>query len=323
PLTVTDEATTESDRDPAASLVKEVSEVVDVNDNDLTDTGDEIWYRFTITNDGNVTLTDPVVTDPMLAAAGVTVSCPTGPVAPGRSVTCAAEAPYVVTLADTNGGEIVNTATASVTPPPGAPVPTIPPAEATTPTDQAPGLSVSKSVDATELVLDEELTYTITATNGGNVTLEDVSISDDEFTGSGSLSPLDCTPAAPAVLDPGEVMTCTATYRVTQDDVDLSVIENTASGSGVPPSGTPVTDEAAAPVPADVAPSSVLTKSVNETVDVNGNELLDAGDEIWYKFEFENTGNVTLTDPVVTDPMLAAAGIGVDCPTRIPPGESV
>ena len=64
------------------------------------------------------------------------------------------------------------------------------------------------------------------------------------------LSAVDCTPATPATLAPGDTIDCSATYTVTQADVDAGSIDNTATISGLDPTDTPVTDTAAATVQA-------------------------------------------------------------------------
>ena len=64
-----------------------------------------------------------------------------------------------------------------------------------------------------------------------------------------------------------------------------------------------------------------LDKSAGRPVDVNKSSLTDAGDTIRYRFEVQNTGNVTLDDVAVVDPRLADAGIDVACaPTTLAPG---
>ncbi|WP_052665041.1 DUF7507 domain-containing protein [Nitriliruptor alkaliphilus] len=94
---------------PELTLVKS-AEVVDVNGNALTDAGDEIWYSFTVTNDGNVTLTDVSVDDPLLADAGITITCDPTTLLPGDSVVCTADAAYVITQADVDAGAVENVA---------------------------------------------------------------------------------------------------------------------------------------------------------------------------------------------------------------------
>ncbi|WP_245617718.1 DUF11 domain-containing protein, partial [Nitriliruptor alkaliphilus] len=307
---------------PAYTLVKS-AEVVDVNGNALTDAGDEIWYSFELVNTGNVTLTEVSVDDPLLADAGITITCDPTTLLPGESVVCTADAAYVITQADVDAGGVHNVATGSVQVPPGSPEPEDPTDENLVPTDQVAGIDLVKSADATELVAGETVTYTFTATNIGNVTLTDVVISETSFTGSGEISELSCDPDQPAVLLPGEQLTCTATYVVTQADVDAGQVHNQADVSGLDPDGGMVTDADTADVPGELVPAYTLVKSA-EVVDVNGNALTDAGDEIWYSFELVNTGNVTLTEVSVDDPLLAANSITITCdPTTLLPGESV
>ncbi|GMA33446.1 DUF7507 domain-containing protein [Litorihabitans aurantiacus] len=243
------------DRTVAYTLVKS-AEVTDVNDNDLTDVGDEIAYSFLVTNTGTTTLSDVSVSDPTLAEAGIAITCDPTTLAPGEFVTCTADEPYVVTQADVDNGEIVNTATATATPPPGVDPPTPPTSTVETPTDGTPGLTLVKTVNATEVVLDQEVTYTFVATNTGTLTLDDVTVTvtEESFTGTGELSALDCAPLQPATLAPGEDLTCTATYVITQADVDAGTVDNTASASGTDPFGTTVGDEDDATLPADRAP---------------------------------------------------------------------
>lgn len=91
--------------DPAPAL--ELEKLADTNV--VNEEGEEIAYRFVVTNTGNVTLSDVAVDDPKLGS----VTCPETVLAPGESVTCTGDAPYVVTAADVTAGEVVNIATAS------------------------------------------------------------------------------------------------------------------------------------------------------------------------------------------------------------------
>ncbi len=69
-----------------------------------------------MTNTGNVTLTAVGVSDPQVGP----VTCPVTTLAPGASTTCTKT--YTLTQADVDAGSVVNTATASGTPPTGAAV---------------------------------------------------------------------------------------------------------------------------------------------------------------------------------------------------------
>ncbi len=68
-----------------------------------------VTYSFVVTNTGNVTLTDVMVTDPMPGLSAVT--CPSTTLAPAASMTCTAT--YTTTPADVAGGSITNVATVS------------------------------------------------------------------------------------------------------------------------------------------------------------------------------------------------------------------
>lgn len=308
---------------PEIKLLKRVASVDDANGNDLTDLGDEVHFVFDVANTGNVTLSGIAIDDPLLAGLGIAVSCAPTTLVPGGSVTCTADEPYVITQADMDAGTVENVATATGSPPKG-PVVETPESSTVTPTEGAAGIELVKTVDKTDLVVGETLTYTFVATNTGDVTLSEVVVEESAFTGSGTVSALDCDPLASSVLAPGESMECVATYVVTQADVDAGMVDNTATSTGTPPSGPKVTDEDKVKVPGAPDPELLLNKRVSSVTDVNGNGLTDLGDEIDFMFDLENIGNVMLTNVAVDDPMLAGLGITVTCdPTALAPGASM
>ena len=112
--------------------------------------------------------------------------------------------------------------------------------------------------------------------------------------------------------------TCTATYVSTLADFDAGSIENTATADGTAPGGSAVISEpSAATVTVAQAPALSLVKRA-ETIDKNGNGVVNVGDEISWTFLVTNTGNVTITSIAVTDPTAGA----VDCPVvSLAPGE--
>ena len=69
--------------------------------------GEVLTYTFVVTNDGDVTLTNVRVDDPLVSP----VVCADASLAPAASTTCTGD--YTVTQADVDAGEIINTATAS------------------------------------------------------------------------------------------------------------------------------------------------------------------------------------------------------------------
>lgn len=109
--------------DKSLALVKSAA-VVDVDGDGVTGLGDHILYSFDVTNTGDVTMTDIAITDDLLSAQvpPITVTCAPTTIAPTEVAHCTADAPYVVTQADVEATEVVNTATADGTPPTGPPV---------------------------------------------------------------------------------------------------------------------------------------------------------------------------------------------------------
>ncbi|MCB1030504.1 MAG: LPXTG cell wall anchor domain-containing protein, partial [Acidimicrobiales bacterium] len=103
----------------------------------------------------------------------------------------------------------------------------------------APGIDLVKTGEAVDgNGVGDEITYTLVATNTGNVTLTGVTISDPMLGG-------DVTPAAVAnwssgvvgTLNPGDTVTTEVPYTLTQADIEAGSVINTAVASGTPPSG--------------------------------------------------------------------------------------
>ena len=98
------------------------------------------------------------------------------------------EASYTVTEADVLAGSVVNTATAKGTSPdPDEPDVPVTPGDVTVPTEDPNGhLTVTKAVTSTTpeagYALGDVITYRITATNDGNLTITNITVT-DELTG--------------------------------------------------------------------------------------------------------------------------------------------
>ncbi|MFD5424383.1 Ig-like domain-containing protein [Streptomyces sp. NPDC127084] len=88
----------------------------------VTAAGQRVDYAYTVTNTGNVTLTEVGVSETEFSGSGPdpAVTCPQDPLAPGSSTVCTAV--YTVTEADMAAGGVDNTARATGTPPAGDPV---------------------------------------------------------------------------------------------------------------------------------------------------------------------------------------------------------
>ncbi|GAA4894385.1 hypothetical protein GCM10025789_09570 [Tessaracoccus lubricantis] len=306
-VTDTDDETVTGQEFPAIQLLKSA----DVDSYDSV--GDVITYTFVSTNTGNVTLTDVMITDPLEGLSELTCDLE-APVtlAPGESLTCTAT--YVVTQADLDDGSVDNVATTVGTPPEGEDV--TDDDDETVPGEQLPAIDLLKTASPTIYdAVDDVITYTFVSTNTGNVTLTDVMITDPLE----GLTELTCDLEAPVTLAPGESLTCTATYLITQDDLDSGSVYNLATTVGTPPEGEDVTDDDDETVTGEAFPVIELVK----TADVDSYDSV--GDVITYTFVSTNTGNVTLTDVMITDPLegLTELTCDLEAPVTLAPGESL
>jgi uncharacterized repeat protein (TIGR01451 family) len=229
---------------PKASIRKEVSAIADLSGDGATpNLGDGIDYSFTVSNTGNVTLSNVVVSDPLLADLGTTITCPAGPLPPGASTSCTPDNPHLITQADVDAGAVANAATVTADTPPGSPpLPPVPPSSTSTPTLQAPGLSLRKSAQLADLDADtladvgETIVYRFDVRNTGNLTLTQVTMDDSR------LADLHLTVSCPrSIVAPGDSMVCTSTpYTVTQADLAAGRVLNVATATGDSPKHVPV-----------------------------------------------------------------------------------
>ncbi len=283
----------------------------------VVDEGDTIVYSFEVENTGNVTLSNAVVSDPLITDApnNGSINCPAGIASldPGDIVICTAT--YTITQSDIDAGIVSNMASATGTPPPSIPPLGAPVADSTNAVDIAsdPQLEVSKSVAPLTAPLQENniISYTIEVFNTGNVTINGVAPIDSgpTFNGVAGTNALSAFTPATTDLAPNTSQQFMATYALSQMDIDqiaaasdpLTAIMNSASASGSPANGTlPTVDPSVTQTGALSAPSVELTKSSTAPASVA------AGENITYRFELQNTGNVTLVNPVVNDAQCSA-----------------
>jgi uncharacterized repeat protein (TIGR01451 family) len=197
----------------------------------------------------------------------------------------------VVTLAESDAGEIVNTGSVTAQPPAGGPE--IGTSTVTTVITQNPAIDLVKDAPTGTLAVGGTLTYTVTATNTGNVTLTDVVVTD------ALLSPGSATCVS---IAPTETCVLTGTYVVTQADMDAGEILNTADVTGTPPAGGSVTGTSSVTTVLPQSPLLGVVK-IGTFNDENGDGLGQLGETISYTFRVENTGNLTLTDITLADPL--------------------
>ncbi|MDT0554367.1 DUF7507 domain-containing protein, partial [Patiriisocius hiemis] len=223
----------------------------DENGNGCVDLGETIVYDFVVTNLGNVTLTNVIVTDPLVTVVG-------GPVdlAAGDSDTETFSAIYTVTQDDVNAGSVTNQATAEGLDPLGNIVSDLSDNNSNFEDDstitvlcQMPMISLEKSGifndengDGSTQV-GETISYFFTVTNTGTVTVFNITL-DDPLPG------IEIEGGPIAVLEPGEVdsTTFTATYTVTEADIANQEVVNQATATGEDSNGNEVSDTSDDPI---------------------------------------------------------------------------
>jgi len=214
------------DQAPGLAIVKSASVA------GLTAAGQEIEYRFRVTNTGNVTASDVEVVEGDFSGSGELseVACDLDRLLPGQRVDCTAE--YSVTQADIDAGGLTNTAGATATVP-GAAGPVS--AEPSTHSLEFVGvmaLDLSKSGTPVDVDGDERVTvkdrirWTFTVTNEGAATVFDLVV-DDPMAGD--------VACENDVLAPGESTDCAATaeYQITPAQAAAGAVVNIATASAV------------------------------------------------------------------------------------------
>lgn len=274
----TDDPTiTELLQTPSIELVKTGT----LNDGgDGVDAGDEIDYEFTVTNTGNTTLYDIVLTDTDLTSGPTALSPLTDEdgdgtaddLAVGASATSTGS--YTLTQADVDAGEYVNTAEVTGDDPEGTPV-TDDDTDTQTLT-RTPELTVTKNETSRSYVVGEFVTYDIIVTNTGNVTVDNIDVVDDNAT--------ILTGNPVGTLVPGASATLTAEHEVVQADVDAGFVANSATANGDSPTGT---DDVA-----DISDTGTDTDG-NTIID---NELVETSNTL----DPADTNGDSTDDPTVT-----------------------
>jgi uncharacterized repeat protein (TIGR01451 family) len=290
----TDDASVAVEQAPAIAVDKAIATITGGNGNTSADAaGDVLNYTITVSNPGNVTLTDVIVSDVLtgLSTVGLTL-------APGQSQTYLTS--YVLTQQDldSNGGGdgyVENTATADSAQTglvsDVEPIQVLP----------RPSLALNKSLvsiiggngNAVADAAGDVLQYTATVINEGNVTLTNVSVTDV----STGLNVTGLT------LAPGESAVYGSTYSLTQADVDSN-----GDGDGYHDNiAYADSDQTAQLSDAESTPllrtiGLGVEKNVTSITGGNNNGFADqAGESLNYSINVYNAGTVTLTNVTVVD----------------------
>jgi uncharacterized repeat protein (TIGR01451 family) len=248
---------------PALSVTKTFS----TNNTDATTystVGQVITYGFSVKNTGNVTLTTVSLSDPSLPSFAVTCAAN---LAPGASETCTGTGnTHTVSQADLNAGSLSNTVTANgTTATAGAPSAAM--STVTTNAVQNPQLTLVKtdSLNGAKYTAPGEIiTYTVTATNFGNVTLHDVVVTDTP-----TLDGYSCSATSGGSLDPGVSVICSGTHTVTEADLSAGSITDTASAASTETSAPDAPDTVYAEE-TQICSGDKITQSASDGVITDG-----------------------------------------------------
>ncbi|WP_187977270.1 DUF11 domain-containing protein [Mycetocola sp. JXN-3] len=281
--------------------------------------GQSIAYAFEVTNTGDVPMTQVAVADALPGLSALTYTWPAeaGVLAPGQ--VAKAHASYVLTQADVDAGTVHNSATVSGADPGGVRVDSPASTVDSVITGSATISLVKSASRATVSRAGDVITYSLVATNTGTTTLSEVSVK-DLVPGVDVVSTVWPTGTPAGVLAPGAAVVVTATYKVTQADIDRGVIENQATSSALSPRGVKVDDASQTTVSVTGGAALTIVKSASPS-DEAGYVL---GQKITYSFVVTNTGNKTVSTPVVTETAFDGSGaLALDCaglPAVLAPG---
>ncbi len=268
---------------PNTSAVLSLTKADDLNPAHYDHVGQVVTYTITASNSGNVPLHNVVVSDnPSLSGFGCTPSTP-ATLAVGASIEC--KGSHTITQSDLGAGSFTDTASASST------EVTATDAQDTVYSNQNATLSLTKSDNLNPTKFDhvgQLVTYTLTATNSGNVTLHNVFVSDNP-----TLDAFNCIPALPASLAPGASVVCTGTHSISQVDLDAGRFDDTASATSTEDNAPNATDT--------IFYNAYPVLSLTKTDSLNPTKFDHVGQLVTYTLTATNETNITLHNVTISD----------------------
>ncbi|MEU7798956.1 choice-of-anchor A family protein [Micromonospora arborensis] len=305
----------------AADLTPAITVVKSSTTTTITSVGQQVPYRYLVTNTGRVPLQQMYVSESTVTVAPI--DCPKTTLDPGETTTCTAT--HTVTQTDLNNNGITGSATARSVVPIGSRQVNSLPVSLTTPKSKlAPAITVIKTAGTTAITtVGQQVPYRFQVVNTGGLTLTNVTVTDVQTppSSNANLGAINC-PATP--LAPGAITVCTATYTVSQADLDNNAVTDTATAHGTVTGGDSVVNSPPSTLTISrveiLADIDVIKSSTAATVDVQGQQVA-------YTFLVVNTGGFPLTDVTVNDTVLPPAernGLGpITClPQNIPNGHA-
>jgi uncharacterized repeat protein (TIGR01451 family) len=267
---------------PALQIVKTGDEVVVVEET--------VQYTITVTNVGEITLHNVMLTDPLLG-----LNQNLGTLTPGQSATVYPTYGPVTQDEYENSNPLVNTATADSDE-------TDPVSDdhsviiVSKPVEPEPGLAIVKTGDAGPVAIGGYIHYQIEVSNTGNITLTNVTVVDAKLGIDINLGDLGV----------GASSVMTGTYGpVTESDLPGPIVNTATADSD---QTDPVSDDHSVDIVA--APGLAIDKS--------GSDVVKVGEYASYTIIVTNTGDVTLYGVWLEDAMLGISqSLG-----NLEPGES-
>ena len=181
----------------------------------------------------------------------------------------------------------------------------------------APALSIDKIAGTPSAnTAGATIAYSFIVTNTGNVTVTGLVINDAQLSAA-AVCPV-------TTLAPGASTTCTGSHTVTQAEVDAGVVNNTATATGnLPGQGTVTSPPDSTSTTIVQTPAIRAVKTATITTDNGVAGAADENDVITYNVVITNSGNVTLSNVVVTDSLEGRPATTLACtPTTLAPGAS-
>lgn len=318
---------------PDINLLK-IGYLTDENQDGLTQVGETITFVFVVTNLGNVPLTNITVTDPLIDVIGGPIAS-LGPLEANASTFSGV---YTITQTDINNGMVINSAITEGTAPDGSSVSdvsddpnnfmNIDPNGDGDPDDptiislvpfaslslQKVGTFEDENGDGFAQV-GETISYQFLITNNGNLTLNNLSVTDPIVAVNGG--PL-------ASLDPLQTdsFTFSAVYIINQTDIENGFVVNSAIVNAFDPSGTNIEDISDDPFePANVdlnangdpddptvvplpQNASLELLKTGFFVDENADGVPQEGESISYTLTVINTGTTPLSNVTISDALI-------------------
>ncbi|MGD8586005.1 MAG: hypothetical protein PVJ75_11690, partial [Chloroflexota bacterium] len=252
--------------------------------------GDSVTWTFMVTNNGNVVLNNVTITDDggTPGDLGDDHTCDFAELLPGHTKSCQKSA-----LAQT--GQFANSAVATGTPPGG--LPDVGDADDSHYFGSTPSIVLEKRTNGFDVsappgpyVLNgDPVAWTYAITNTGNVTLTIISVTDDQG--------LNVECPATSSLGPDESILCQAS-----DAAGVGQYQNVGTVVAAPPGDLGEVSAADTSYYFGAQPAIALKKLTNgQDADGGPGPYIWVGDTVTWTFVVTNTGNVTLTNIIVSD----------------------